>query len=119
MGPDNYQLVKEFVSDIIKSFQNTAVGEEGIRFGVTVYSDIPRCDCIFSQGTAAALGFRIEMILPKQLLRDFRHWSGQEAGFSWALQNHESACCSGHFRAVIFVDLLSDCLDVLYFLFVF
>ncbi|KAG7456261.1 hypothetical protein MATL_G00249820 [Megalops atlanticus] len=42
MGPVNFQLVKEFITDIIKSFQDNAVGEEGIRFGVTVYNDIPR-----------------------------------------------------------------------------
>ncbi|XP_036374294.1 collagen alpha-1(VII) chain [Megalops cyprinoides] len=42
MGPVNFQLVKEFITDIIKAFQDNAVGEEGIRFGVTIYNDIPR-----------------------------------------------------------------------------
>ncbi|XP_028810191.1 collagen alpha-1(VII) chain isoform X2 [Denticeps clupeoides] len=42
VGPASFQRIKEFVEVVIRSFQNSALGEDGIRFGVTVYSDVPR-----------------------------------------------------------------------------
>ncbi|KAJ8381612.1 hypothetical protein SKAU_G00023900 [Synaphobranchus kaupii] len=91
MGPENFQLVKEFISDIIKSFQDNVVGEEGIRFGVTVYSDVPRMkialtdyntleevlravwDLPFEGGsskTGEALYFLVESVFSSAIVRD-------------------------------------------------
>ncbi|KAL6459618.1 hypothetical protein MHYP_G00313770 [Metynnis hypsauchen] len=42
VGPSSFQQIKEFISEIIRSFQNSVIGPEGVRFGVTVYGDIPR-----------------------------------------------------------------------------
>ncbi|XP_043093463.1 collagen alpha-1(VII) chain isoform X4 [Puntigrus tetrazona] len=42
VGPTSFQQIKEFIADIIRAFQGSVVGQEGIRFGVTVYSDLPR-----------------------------------------------------------------------------
>ncbi|XP_048875119.1 collagen alpha-1(VII) chain isoform X1 [Brienomyrus brachyistius] len=41
-GPSGLHAIKEFIMDIMKSFQKLTVGQEGIRFGVTVYGDVPR-----------------------------------------------------------------------------
>ncbi|XP_070296937.1 collagen alpha-1(XII) chain-like [Salvelinus sp. IW2-2015] len=42
LGQTSFSRVKDFISAIINSFQDSVVGSEGIRFGVTVYGDIPR-----------------------------------------------------------------------------
>eukprot|EP00063_Salmo_salar_P089195 XP_014064030.1 PREDICTED: collagen alpha-1(XX) chain-like [Salmo salar] len=42
VGQTSFSRVKDFISAIINSFQDSVVGPEGIRFGVTVYGDIPR-----------------------------------------------------------------------------
>uniref|UniRef100_A0A8C1AE65 Collagen type VII alpha 1-like n=1 Tax=Cyprinus carpio carpio TaxID=630221 RepID=A0A8C1AE65_CYPCA len=42
VGPTSFQQIKEFIADFIRAFQGSVVGQEGIRFGVTVYSDLPR-----------------------------------------------------------------------------
>lgn len=42
VGQTSFSRVKDFISAIINSFQDSVVGSEGIRFGVTVYGDIPR-----------------------------------------------------------------------------
>ncbi|XP_034146016.1 collagen alpha-1(VII) chain isoform X2 [Esox lucius] len=42
VGQASFSLVKDFISAIINSFQDSVVGAEGVRFGVTVYGDIPR-----------------------------------------------------------------------------
>ncbi|KAG5845995.1 hypothetical protein ANANG_G00145050 [Anguilla anguilla] len=91
MGPDSFQLVKEFISNLIKAFQNNAMGEEGIRFGVTVYSDVPRMrialtdyttleevlravsDLPFEGGnskTGEALEFLVEFVFSSAIVRD-------------------------------------------------
>lgn len=46
VGPTSFQQIKEFIADIIRAFQGSVVGQEGVRFGVTVYSDLPRSVCI-------------------------------------------------------------------------
>ncbi|KPP78664.1 hypothetical protein Z043_101818 [Scleropages formosus] len=43
MGHAGFGAVKEFISAVIGSFRGDAVGQEGVRFGVTVYGDVPRC----------------------------------------------------------------------------
>ncbi|XP_078504941.1 uncharacterized protein LOC144763327 [Lissotriton helveticus] len=43
VGDSNFQLIKDFLSSIISSFQNAiTVGKDGIRFGVALYGDAPR-----------------------------------------------------------------------------
>ncbi|XP_056131888.1 collagen alpha-1(VII) chain [Lampris incognitus] len=42
VGQTSFSSVKDFISSIISSFQDSVVGDEGVRFGVTVYGDIPR-----------------------------------------------------------------------------
>ncbi|XP_030635498.1 collagen alpha-1(VII) chain [Chanos chanos] len=42
IGPSSFQHIKEFIASVIRAFQDSRVGEEGVRFGVTVYGDIPR-----------------------------------------------------------------------------
>ncbi|XP_062864437.1 collagen alpha-1(VII) chain [Trichomycterus rosablanca] len=42
VGPSSFQQIKEFIAEIIRSFQTSLVGSEGVRFGVTVYADVPR-----------------------------------------------------------------------------
>ncbi|XP_042174587.1 collagen alpha-1(VII) chain isoform X7 [Oncorhynchus tshawytscha] len=42
VGQTSFSRVKDFISAIMNSFQDSVVGSEGIRFGVTVYGDIPR-----------------------------------------------------------------------------
>ncbi|XP_069763800.1 collagen alpha-1(VII) chain [Narcine bancroftii] len=42
MREENFQSIKEFLNNIITSFQKTPIGKDGIRFGVTLYSDLPR-----------------------------------------------------------------------------
>ncbi|KAJ1162754.1 hypothetical protein NDU88_003219 [Pleurodeles waltl] len=49
VGESNFQLIKEFLSSIISSFQNViTVGKDGIRFGVALYGDAPRMSMEFS-----------------------------------------------------------------------
>lgn len=42
VGPTSFQHVKEFIASIMRAFQGSMLGQEGIRFGVTVYADTPR-----------------------------------------------------------------------------
>ncbi|KAF3705128.1 Collagen alpha-1(VII) chain Long-chain collagen [Channa argus] len=42
VGLDSFSTVKEFISAVMSSFQDSVVGAEGVRFGVTVFGDVPR-----------------------------------------------------------------------------
>lgn len=42
VGPSGFSRVKDFVSAIITSFKDSVVGSEGVRFGVTVFGDVPK-----------------------------------------------------------------------------
>ncbi|KAM4615653.1 uncharacterized protein col7a1l [Polymixia lowei] len=42
MGQTSFSSVKDFISTIMSAFQDSVVGAEGVRFGVTTYGDIPR-----------------------------------------------------------------------------
>ncbi|XP_070785049.1 collagen alpha-1(VII) chain [Enoplosus armatus] len=42
VGQTSFSSVKGFISAIISSFQDSVVGTEGVRFGVTVFGDVPR-----------------------------------------------------------------------------
>ncbi|KAK3517975.1 hypothetical protein QTP70_028540 [Hemibagrus guttatus] len=42
MGPSSFSQIKEFIAEIIRSFQSGVIGSEGVRFGVTLYADVPR-----------------------------------------------------------------------------
>uniref|UniRef100_A0A3Q1J0Q4 Collagen alpha-1(VII) chain-like n=1 Tax=Anabas testudineus TaxID=64144 RepID=A0A3Q1J0Q4_ANATE len=42
VGQNSFSRVKDFISAIASSFQDSAIGAEGVRFGVTVFGDVPR-----------------------------------------------------------------------------
>ncbi|XP_030295316.1 collagen alpha-1(VII) chain isoform X2 [Sparus aurata] len=42
VGQTSFSSVKNFISAMISSFKGSVVGPEGVRFGVTVFGDIPR-----------------------------------------------------------------------------
>ncbi|XP_074554044.1 uncharacterized protein col7a1l [Halichoeres trimaculatus] len=42
VGQTSFSSVKVFISAIISSFQDSVMGTEGVRFGVTVFGDVPR-----------------------------------------------------------------------------
>ncbi|KAF0029734.1 hypothetical protein F2P81_018839 [Scophthalmus maximus] len=42
VGQNSFSSVKGFISAIISSFQDSVQGAEGVRFGVTVFGDVPR-----------------------------------------------------------------------------
>lgn len=41
-GQSSFSSVKDFISTIVSSFKGNVVGAEGVRFGVTVFGDVPR-----------------------------------------------------------------------------
>lgn len=41
-GQSGFSGVKNFISSLISSFKGSVVGTEGVRFGVTVFGDVPR-----------------------------------------------------------------------------
>ncbi|XP_029318371.1 collagen alpha-1(VII) chain-like [Cottoperca gobio] len=42
VGQTSFSSVKNFISTIVSSFKDSVVGTEGVRFGVTVFGDVPR-----------------------------------------------------------------------------
>lgn len=42
VGPSSFAHVKDFISAVIASFEGSVVGTEGVRFGVTVFGDVPK-----------------------------------------------------------------------------
>ncbi|KAI4803223.1 hypothetical protein KUCAC02_006779 [Chaenocephalus aceratus] len=42
VGQTSFSRVKDFISTIISSFQGMVFGTEGVRFGVTVFGDVPK-----------------------------------------------------------------------------
>ncbi|CAK6961368.1 LOW QUALITY PROTEIN: collagen alpha-1(VII) chain [Scomber scombrus] len=42
VGQTSFSSVKDFISAMVSSFQNSVVGNEGVRFGVTVFGDVSR-----------------------------------------------------------------------------
>lgn len=42
VGQSSFSQVKDFISSIITSFKDSVVGTEGVRFGVTVFGDVPK-----------------------------------------------------------------------------
>lgn len=42
VGHRDFSRVKDFITAIISSFQDSVVGADGVRFGVTVFGDVPR-----------------------------------------------------------------------------
>ncbi|XP_034529729.1 collagen alpha-1(VII) chain [Notolabrus celidotus] len=42
VGQTSFSSIKDFIKTIISSFQDSVMGSEGIRFGVTVFGDVPR-----------------------------------------------------------------------------
>ncbi|XP_065807427.1 collagen alpha-1(VII) chain isoform X1 [Labrus bergylta] len=42
VGQTSFYNVKDFISAIVSSFRDSVMGTEGVRFGVTVFGDVPR-----------------------------------------------------------------------------
>ncbi|XP_040928277.1 collagen alpha-1(VII) chain isoform X3 [Betta splendens] len=42
VGQQSFSTVKGFVSAVASSFQDSVIGSDGVRFGVTVFGDVPR-----------------------------------------------------------------------------
>ncbi|XP_043403252.1 collagen alpha-1(XIV) chain-like [Chelonia mydas] len=42
VGEGNFRLIKDFVYSVILSFENVAMGKEGVRLGVALYAEKPR-----------------------------------------------------------------------------
>ncbi|XP_074863787.1 uncharacterized protein LOC142020062 [Carettochelys insculpta] len=42
MGEENFRLIKDFIYSVVLSFENVAVGKEGVRLGVVLYAEKPR-----------------------------------------------------------------------------
>ncbi|XP_075968030.1 uncharacterized protein col7a1l [Anarhichas minor] len=42
VGQTSFTRVKDFISTIVSSYQDSVMGNEGVRFGVTVFGDVPR-----------------------------------------------------------------------------
>lgn len=43
-GQSSFSRVKDFISTVVSSFAGSVVGAEGVRFGVTVFGDVPRSE---------------------------------------------------------------------------
>lgn len=43
-GQSSFSRVKDFISTMVSSFKGNVVGAEGVRFGVTVFGDVPRLE---------------------------------------------------------------------------
>ncbi|XP_049330945.1 collagen alpha-1(VII) chain isoform X2 [Astyanax mexicanus] len=91
VGPSNFRQIKEFIAEIMRSFQNSVIGPEGVRFGVTVYADVPRMRIALtdystlkevltaveempyeggSSRTGLALDFLVESVFSSAIVRD-------------------------------------------------
>lgn len=42
VGQQSFSIVKDIMSAVVSSFQDSAIGSDGVRFGVTVFGDVPR-----------------------------------------------------------------------------
>uniref|UniRef100_UPI0037E81BC1 collagen alpha-1(VII) chain n=1 Tax=Semicossyphus pulcher TaxID=241346 RepID=UPI0037E81BC1 len=42
VGQTSFSVVKDFISAVVSSFKDSVMGAEGVRFGVTVFGDVPR-----------------------------------------------------------------------------
>ncbi|EMP39426.1 Collagen alpha-1(XII) chain, partial [Chelonia mydas] len=42
VGEGNFRLIKDFVYSVVLSFENVAMGKEGVRLGVALYAEKPR-----------------------------------------------------------------------------
>ncbi|XP_069556447.1 collagen alpha-1(VII) chain [Brachyistius frenatus] len=91
-GQSSFSRVKDFISAIISSFQNSVVGTDGVRFGVTVFGDVPRMRIALtdyssleevlrairdlpyvggSRRTGSALQFLVDSVFSPVISRDF------------------------------------------------
>ncbi|XP_015814761.3 collagen alpha-1(VII) chain isoform X2 [Nothobranchius furzeri] len=92
MGHTSFSRVKGFLSAIISSFQDSVLGPEGVRFGVTVFGDVPRMRVALtdyssleevlravrdlpyeggSRRTGSALQFLVDSVFSPAISRDF------------------------------------------------
>ncbi|KAM9846061.1 uncharacterized protein col7a1l [Aulostomus maculatus] len=42
VGQTSFSSVKNFISAMVSSFMDSVIGDEGVRFGVTIFGDVPR-----------------------------------------------------------------------------
>ncbi|XP_053112230.1 collagen alpha-1(XII) chain-like [Hemicordylus capensis] len=91
LGQDNFQLIKDFIYNVIRTFEHAMVGKAGIRVGVILHGDKPRIsieltdyitieevlvavrDLFFKGGNAKtgnALSFLADMIISAGMLRE-------------------------------------------------
>ncbi|XP_016533151.1 collagen alpha-1(VII) chain isoform X1 [Poecilia formosa] len=92
VGQTSFFRVKDFISAIMSSFQDSAVGAEGVRFGVTLFGDVPRMLVALtdyssleevlrtvgnlpygggSRRTGSALQFLVDSVFSPAISRDF------------------------------------------------
>ncbi|XP_015257992.1 PREDICTED: collagen alpha-1(VII) chain-like isoform X3 [Cyprinodon variegatus] len=92
VGQTSFSRVKDFISAIMSSFQDNTVGAEGVRFGVTLFGDVPRMlvaltdyssleevlrtvgDLPYGGGsrkTGSALQFLVDSVFSPAISRDF------------------------------------------------
>ncbi|KAM7367132.1 hypothetical protein PAMP_015056 [Pampus punctatissimus] len=70
VGQNSFSSVKDFITAIISSFQDSVVGDEGVRFGVTVFGDIPRMQIALTDYSS------IEEVL--RAIRELRYGGGSK-----------------------------------------
>ncbi|KAG7250297.1 hypothetical protein CRUP_023639, partial [Coryphaenoides rupestris] len=91
VGDSSLSSVKDFIATVISSFQESPVGTEGVRFGVTVYGDVPRMRIALTDyssmedvlralrdlpyeggasGTGDALHFLVDYVFSPEIARD-------------------------------------------------
>ncbi|XP_041833160.1 collagen alpha-1(VII) chain, partial [Melanotaenia boesemani] len=92
VGQASFSKVKDFISAVVSSFQDNVLGAEGVRFGVTVFADVPRmCMALTdyssleeilrairdlpydggSKRTGSALQFLVDSVFSPVISRDF------------------------------------------------
>ncbi|KAM4711770.1 uncharacterized protein col7a1l isoform 4-T5 [Anableps anableps] len=92
VGQTSFFRVKDFISAIMSSFQDNTVGAEGVRFGVTLFGDVPRMLVALtdyssleevlrtvgnlpygggSRRTGSALQFLVDSVFSPAISRDF------------------------------------------------
>ncbi|KAM7378263.1 hypothetical protein PAMA_013249 [Pampus argenteus] len=70
VGQNSFSVVKDFISAIVSSFQDSVMGDEGVRFGVTVFGDVPRMQIALTDYST------IEEVL--RAIRELRYGGGSK-----------------------------------------
>ncbi|XP_037617139.1 collagen alpha-1(VII) chain [Sebastes umbrosus] len=64
VGQTSFSSVKDFISTIVSSFKDSVMGTEGVRFGVTVFGDVPRMRIALTDYSSLEEVFRAIRTLP-------------------------------------------------------